>query len=355
MHPNAAQRAFLGRVAAAAGILTLFVLFFLLVWKAYQILLVVLFGVLVAVYLDGIATFVCRRTPLARGVALALAVVLHIALVCGLGALIGNQVVEQGTQLGASVPKAYDSFQGWLSEQPWGAPLAQSMVPPKELLSDGQSLQRLTGFASTVLGGATAILVLLAIGLFGAADPKLYTDSAVQLVPEGSRGRVRDLVRHLGMALRRWWLARLASMAIVGVLSTVGLLVMGVPMALALGLLAGLLSFVPYVGPLVSGVPAIAVGFGQSTTTGIGVLVLYGAIQLVESYFVTPVIEKKTIDVPPALLIAVQSLLGVLFGGLGVLLADPVLIILMVCVQVLYVNGVLEEDVRVAGDRTSAS
>jgi predicted PurR-regulated permease PerM len=207
------------------------------------------------------------------------------------------------------------------------------------------------GAFSTAVGAVANVLIIAFLGLFLAWDPEAYAGPLLLLVPEeNGRQRTRGVLRAVVGALESWLLARILSMAVVGVLTVAALLVAGVPLALALGLIAGGLSFIPFIGPLMASVPAILVGLGESSGTALAVAAIYATVQAVESYLVTPVIEHKMVSLPPALILTSQAVMGLLFGVVGLLVATPVALTLVVLVQTLYLEDQLDEDISPAGN-----
>jgi predicted PurR-regulated permease PerM len=148
-------------------------------------------------------------------------------------------------------------------------------------------------------------------------------------------------------------MGRLASMALIGILTYIGLLVTGVPLALVLGFLAGILSFVPYIGPILSLIPALLVASLQSATVALYALAVYGIVQFAESNLISPVIQRRMVSIPPAFLVTAQVLGGVLAGGIGILLAEPAAVVVAVLIQTLYIEDVLNEPVSVIGERST--
>jgi predicted PurR-regulated permease PerM len=153
------------------------------------------------------------------------------------------------------------------------------------------------------------------------------------------------------MALRRWLVGQFFAMLLVGTLTTIGLLILGVPLALTLGIFTFFLVFVPYVGSIVSGALAVLIALLDSPQTALYAGLLYGGIQFVESYFITPLVQEKVVSLPPVLLLASQFLLGVLAGAVGIALATPLSVAVVVLVQMLYVEDVLGDDVPVMGTK----
>jgi predicted PurR-regulated permease PerM len=183
------------------------------------------------------------------------------------------------------------------------------------------------------------IAILVAIYL--ASEPQTYIHGFTKLFPLGRRARVREVLAEIGETLQWWLVGKSGSMLVIGILTWIGLSIIGVPLALTLGLIAGLLSFIPNFGPILSAIPAILLAFIESPVSALYVIGLYVGIQLFESNLVTPWIERQTVELPPALTILSQLTLAVLIGGLGLVLATPVLAVIMVLVQMLYIQDVL--------------
>jgi predicted PurR-regulated permease PerM len=201
----------------------------------------------------------------------------------------------------------------------------------------------------------TNLLIVLLIGFYLALNPKLYVDSVVTLFPRQARSRAREILSALGRALRWWLIGRIAAMATVGVLTALGLWIVGMPLVLALGLIAGVFSFVPFIGPVASAVPAILIALVQSPWEVAYVICVYAVVQLLEGNFITPVIQKRVVLLPPAALLAAQLLMGVLFGLVGLVFATPLAVVLIVLVQMLYVEDVLGDRVHVLGEHGGLS
>jgi predicted PurR-regulated permease PerM len=196
---------------------------------------------------------------------------------------------------------------------------------------------------NTALGFVTGLALVIAAGAFLAVEPKSYVAGLVRRVPRSHRGRAREVLPLAGQSLRQWIKGTAIGMLVIAVLTTVGLSIIGVPAALALGVIAGLLEFVPYVGPAASFVPAVAVALAVSPQKVVAVVALYGAIQFVESFLLIPLLMRGMVRLPPALTLLFQSFMAALFGFLGLLLAVPILAFGKVLVQELYVEPVADE------------
>jgi len=202
-----------------------------------------------------------------------------------------------------------------------------------------------------VIGGVTDVLVVLAVGLFTALNPALYIDAASHVVPRDQRGHFRQTLSEAGEALRRWVLGRLAAMAIIGGGSTIGLMIIGLDLAVPLGIFAGLCAFIPFLGPIISGVPAIGIALLSGPQTAGLVLGLWVGLEAAESNLITPLIQEQMLELPPAALIVAQILMGMLAGPIGIIAATPLLVVTVVLVQRLYVRPVLDDDTDTIGHR----
>jgi predicted PurR-regulated permease PerM len=352
----ASNQSFVQRVFIAAAITLLVLAFAYLLWKVSGVLLLVFAGILVAVVLDGLTELTDRHTPLGRGWSLLVVLVVLVLALGVIGAWLGPFIADQITELFQRLPKAVDIIRSKLETNEWGRVLLRNMPDPSQFLSGaGQLLGPLAGAFTTALGVIGNVVVILIVGIFIAVDPDLYITGALHLIPSNRRTRAREVVHMLGHALQRWFMGRLASMAVIGILTCIGLSVAGIALPVALGFLAGILSFIPYIGPILALIPMLLVASLQSPTLALYALAVYGVVQFAESNLISPLIQKRMVSIPPALLITAQMLGGVVAGALGILLAEPAAVIALVIVQMLYIQDVLGESVPLAGDTSPQS
>jgi predicted PurR-regulated permease PerM len=319
----------------------------LLLWLTGHVLLVVFAGVLLAVALDALGTLVSRYTPLPRGWAV-VAVMVALVLLLGAGALaIVPQFMEQLGQIWERLSALAGQAQRAVERYPW---MQQMLGMGGE--QGGENGQGMGGAAGnvaghvatatmTILGTVGTVIVVVVLGLFMAADPALYRGGLVRLVPPRHRPRAEETLATAGHALRWWLLGQLVSMLMLGVTTSVGLLVLGVEQWLGLGVLVGLLTFIPFLGPVIAGIPVVLLGFMEGTGTGLAALAFYLVVQNLEGNIITPLIQQRAVSLPPALLISMQVLLGTLFGAAGLILAAPLAVVGMVAVNLLYIEDVL--------------
>lgn len=210
------------------------------------------------------------------------------------------------------------------------------MIPSKP--DTGKAASALTSFFSSTFGVIGDLYVVFFLGIFFIASPKIYINGMLKLIPSPGKREAENILSHLGLTLTKWLKGKIFSMIVVFVLTAIGLLILDVPLWLVLSLLAGLLSFVPNFGPLIAIIPAVLIGSMESTTTALLILGLYILVQVLESNLITPKIQKRLINIPPALIITSQLFMGVLTGGWGLVLATPLIAILMVLVNKLYIE-----------------
>jgi predicted PurR-regulated permease PerM len=191
----------------------------------------------------------------------------------------------------------------------------------------------------TTFGVLGDLYVVIFLGIFFISSPKIYIDGFLKLIPKPGKRKASNVLDSLGYTLTKWLKGKILSMTVVFGLTAIGLLIMDVPLWLVLSLLAGLLSFVPNFGPLIAIIPAVLIGFMESGTTALLILGLYMLVQVLESNLITPKIQKKLINMPPALIITAQLFMGLLSGGWGLVLATPMVAILIVLLDKLYIDN----------------
>ena len=346
-HAVEPERKLAKRTALIDGIGVLFVLGLAAVWYAADALLLIFACILCAVLLYRLSSMLAQRLPLGRQWALALVLLLLFAVI-GLGGwAMAPQIAEQSGKLSEAVPKALQQVQGMVNEVPLLKKIMAGLPKPEQLVKQMSSLVPNAGlFFGGVLGAIGNVVIILFVGIYFAASPRLYTNGVIKLVPQSKRPRAREVLDEIGSTLSSWLLGKSVSMLIVGTATAVGLSLLGVPLALILGIIAGLLDFVPYVGPIMAGVPAVLIAFSISPDLALYTALLFLGVQLVEGYLLQPLIESRAVDLPPALTIVMQLVFGTLFGFAGVALATPLAAALKVLVQMLYVEDVLGDKVE---------
>jgi predicted PurR-regulated permease PerM len=350
---GAVADSFTRRTLKAVGIVSAVVIGVLLLWSAVDVFLLIFAAILIAVFLYSLSSLICEHTPLPYRWSLATVILMIVGLSGLVTWLWAPRIISEATQLIDTLPQTVAQLRQRLGAYAWGQELL-ARIPTVNQIVSGRAgmLPRITTIFSTVIGTLTAVVFVLFAGLYLAVDPHLYEKGIVRLVPVSKRDHARHILHVLGYTLRWWLIGRLSSMLIIGVLTTVGLWLLGMPLALILGVLAGLLEYIPNFGPILAAVPALLIALTQGSPHVLYVLLLYVAVQSIESYLLTPLILKHAVSLPPVLTLSVVVLFGVLFGFLGLLLATPLAAVLLVLVQILYVRDTLGDDsVEVIGER----
>ena len=342
---NDPSTAYARRVLQAVLIVSAVLLCLALGWLLADFLLLTFAGILLAVFLDGIAHWVHERTHVPAGFALAVAILALLGL-AGLGGwLLAPKIGAQVDDLVQRLPQALERLRDALREIPWSERLL-SLVrnPSNDFPGRRRLLGTIPGLFSNTFGVLAHAVIVTFLGLYLAVDPTRYRNGFLSLVLISRRPRAALLLAEITQTLRWWLLGRLASMSIVGVLATLGLSLLGIPLALTLGILAALLTFIPNLGPALSALPAVLLALLDGFLPAVYVVALYVGIQTVESYLITPLIEQRAVSLPPALILSAQVALGVVFGALGLILATPLTVAALVLVRRIYVEEILGDD-----------
>ncbi|HEX2165637.1 MAG TPA: AI-2E family transporter [Longimicrobiales bacterium] len=319
-------------------------------WLARDVLFIAFFALLVASFLS-IFVEPLHRRGVSRSISAPLVLLVLFGALVGFFLLSWPTLRAQFGMIQQQLPPALTQVQNWIN--------AQLAAITGSLGGGGDGMQRelrsrFTSDIGALIGGAlpllnTAVgalagLVLVVVsGMFIAISPRTYMRGLIVLVPRSRRRRAGEVLPEAGAALVQWMKGTAIAMATVGVVSAVGLTILGVPAALALGLIAGLLEFVPYIGPTLSFVPATVVAFAVSPEKALWVIGLYLFVQGVESNLLVPLLMKQMVKLPPALTLLFQTLMATLFGFLGLLLAVPILATAKILIQELYVESVADE------------
>ncbi len=340
---------FTKRVAIAAFTSLLLITIFYLLGKHGYFFLLVFGGILLAVLFSSITNWFKEKLKLNHGVALFLAVVLFFGTLVGAFFFIAPTVSSQAQEMRQTIPNAIDKILAWLESFGVGKRIV-NQVPDDvgSLLPESENLYaQITAFFSTTLSIFADIVIVIVTAIFLAVNPSLYTVGFSKLFPVNHRSRVLDVLDQCYDTLKLWLIAMLLAMAIIGISTAIGFSIIGMPMAFALALIAFLFAFIPNIGPWIAAIPALLVALTVSPQMALYAMGLYGAIQLVESYAITPLIFQKTVDLPPALLLFFQVFLGIIQGGIGLLLAAPLLAVVIVIINELYIKDVLESSVNI--------
>lgn len=306
---------------------------------------VVACGVILGIALWSVAGALARRAHVPYPLALFLVVAGVIGAVVAFGWWTGPRLVAQLDELRGAVGEGIERGREWLASTSLGRRALESVGGMNERLSERSSdvMGSVRRGVESGIGAVTQTLIVIALGVFFASTPGKYVDGLLLLAPKPRRARLRDVVRVTAETLRTWLAARLFLMVIVGTAFGIALALLGVPLALPIGVLTGALAFIPFIGALLALLPAVAVAFAISPETALHVLLVYLGIQLVESNLLDPLVESHAVRLPPALVVLAQLVSVVYFGAIGVLISTPLLVVVVVVVRMLYVQDVLGE------------
>jgi len=365
-------------ILRAAGIVAALYVILKLLWFANEVVIVVFLGTLFGV---AVASGVNRLTRfrISRGFGAAFVVISFLMVVYALGSFVAPTISEQGRELKQQLPAAVEQFEGWLNKRnpalvsallgsdtttpaapadsarakPSAAPSDSAHAAPASKLRENLgkklagSAHYLFPFLTSTVEMFAGLLLILMMSVYIGADPETYRNGILHLFPKRRRKRMGEVLSAMSLQLRKWLVTQLIAMLVIGVVSVIALLALGVKAPFALGVIAGLLEFVPTVGPILSAVPAIAMGFLDSPEKALYVGIAYLAIQQLEGHLLIPLLMKGGMNLPPVMTIVAQALMALLFGFLGLMIAVPLLAAVMVPVKMLYVEDALGDDIEV--------
>ena len=314
------------------------------VWLALDVLLLVFTGILLAIVLRTLSGWVSAWIRVPRGAALLIVLATIVGVAALVGMLYAPTIAEQSDQLATELPRVVSDTTAWIREYSWGRWILGQL---SSTAGQGGSevMQQASWAANTVMYLLTGLAVVLFVGLYMAVEPGPYVRGFLRLFPPARRERIAEALYACLHVLRSWLFGQAIAMVIVGSAMGIGLSIIGVRLALILGVLAGLFEFVPVVGPVVAVLPALLLALAEGGRQALWVLGLYGVIQTAESYIITPLVQRRAVELPPVVTITAQLSLGWLAGPLGLLVAVPLVAAAMVTVQILYVHDYLKDRV----------
>jgi len=310
-----------------------------LIWRLSDVFVIAFGGIVLSTLLHALAEPLKRFPRLSPNVRMSLALSTLLAVLGLVGWLFGNQVAAQADELQRLLPQQYHHVTSWLSQSQLGRTFVASI---KQSVSGAKAMGGLGAGVATFLGGTLDAVLILFLGVYFAFDPQLYVNGFLRLLPPGRRPQYRRALNEAGLSLRKWLRAQLIAMILVGVLAGVGLAVIGVPLALVLGGLAALLEFIPVVGPIMFGIPAVLVAFSQGPRIALYAVLVYTAIQQLESNVIIPLLQRWAVEMPPVVGLLAVLAAGILLGPGGIIFAAPLAVVTMELVKQLYIEDTLE-------------
>ncbi len=285
--------------------------------------LLVIFGAIVfASMIDGGTRLLGRVLKIGRAWRVMIVLVFSTSFVIWLAMFAGTQISREAAELPAIVINQTEVLLRWAQEQGFGIELQDVTNVAGNLISGVGTITRAIG---GFVGGLTTMVLIVIIGIYLAAEPNIYERGVAWMLPRAHRRNFYHTASRMGFAMRRLLFGRIVGMVIEGLFTWAMLALYGVPMAALLGLMTGMLAFIPNLGALLSGILMVLVGFSGGVDMGIYTIFVYFFVQTIDGYLLVPMIARKAVDLAPALVLATQLILGVLFGILGLALADPLL------------------------------
>jgi predicted PurR-regulated permease PerM len=342
-------RSFAGKMLIAVLIAAGTAVVILLLWAEAGIFLLAFGAVLFAIFVRGLSAPLSRalRLPFflsVFAVILAFGGILYAAFM-----LLAPHVASQAGELGQKLPNALTHIRDQILQNPLGKEILRQMPSLGDMLGGGTLLSEVGGIFSVTFGVVVDAFIFFFVSLYLSFDPAIYVRGFLRLMPPAKRERTSQVFSAIAVTLHRWLVGRLLGMALVGLLTGIGLRLIGIPLALTLGLFAALLTFIPYLGAIMSAVPAVLLALLDHPIKVLYVVGLYLLIHTFEAYFVSPMIQQHQVLLPPVVIIIAQILLGIYAGLLGLILATPLTAAVVVVIKMLYIEDVLGEEAGVPG------
>lgn len=326
---------FANKVWITVGITTFAVIIVFIIFRTFNAFLLVLAASLIALFFSAVSGRIKMWTGLKDGVSLALTIALMVVVVGLFFWLVGAEAQNQYKEMQEAVPVIIDNAQSYLNKSDVGQKVSQYI---SDIENQKKVLPFLQNFFKSSFGVFGDLYIVIFLALFISISPFDYINGAVNLVPRRGKVKAKHLFTDIGFNLKKWIKGAIISGLSVFIMSAVGLLILGVDMWLILAISAGLLNVIPNFGPIIAMIPAVLVALLTSPTQALMVAGLYLTVQIIESNLITPNVQKKLLNTPPALLILFQVLMGTLTGGWGIVLAVPMLVIVITMVKHLYLD-----------------
>jgi predicted PurR-regulated permease PerM len=329
------QLSFRKKVWIAVSITSLMFVFLFLFQILFSVLLLILAAVLIALYFYGVAAIFKRKLHCSPRIAIILSVIINLLVLAGTVWFVGARIQAQTAELAQTIPGTIEQVKEQIGNTAAGSMLL------REFNSSGDSSKTLLivkHFFSSSFGILGDLYIVALMAIFFIVTPSVYINGMVKLLPLKAKEKGADIINKIGDILKKWLKAQLFGMLFIGVLTAIGLMIIGMPMVLPLSIIAGLLNVIPNFGPLIALMPGVLIGLLQNTTTAIIIACMYTFIQIIQTAVSQPLLQKKMINISPALVIVGQVAFGLLAGFWGVLLATPLIAILTILVQELYID-----------------
>lgn len=343
IRPEQGDAIFVRRVLIASAIIGAL----LMLWELRAVLVLLFGAVLIATIFRAIAIPLQKHLRLPERLAVAVAIILIVAVIAATVALVGAEVSAEGEALAEILPQSAKIVDARIASVGLGQPLEQIV---DRVHSGGLIGSNISGFRSSATMSVASFLIVFFGGIFLAAQPRLYGIGFIKLIPARRRHVVAEAMEDSERALRLWLKGQLWAMILIFLMTWIGLHLIGVPSALVLGLISGILEFIPYAGAITSSIPAILIGLAQGPEAALLVVALYVIVHHVEAYVIQPVIQQFAVEIPAVITLFCLLAFGLLFGFIGILLAAPMAVVTYVLVKRLYVIEALDTPTPIPGE-----
>ncbi|MFW2831210.1 AI-2E family transporter [Sphingomonas sp. ID0503] len=313
-----------------AGVWVALIVAVVALWFLIQPILLIVAALVFAAMLDGGARLIGKVLPIGRGWRLAMVCIGVFAFLAWTFYFTGSTLAAQFDALRAVVTSQVNRLLDWAHGLGLATGGPQVNEIGKQLMG---SLGQVTSFVGSALGALSSVAMILVLGIFIAIEPRLYERGLAWMLPMESRQPFYVTAGRMARNLRLLMFGRLVGMAVEGVFTGIFAAMVGIPMAALLGLLTGLLAFLPNIGAIVSGVLLVLVGFSAGFEPGIWAIVIYVSVQTIDGYLIVPMVAKRSVDLAPALVLGAQLLFGAAFGIMGLFLADPIVAMIKVALE----------------------
>ena len=327
------------KVWYTVGIVTVVAVLILIARVAFGVLLMALAGCLISVYFHGLGDVIQRKTKWKRGICMIISVSASFIILGFLLWFMGSKIQNQISALSDTLPQTIKDAKLKLAETPLGRKVLEA--------TSGGSSDKLFATASqfftTSFGVLGNMYIILFLGIFFTAAPSMYKDGLILLIPPNHKSLAKNIIDRISISLKGWLKGTMLSMVMIVILLPIGLMIMGVPLALVLGLLAAILIIVPNFGSLAAMIPGVLLALTMGGDKAIIVALIYIGVQTLVQNIIAPIIQKKMINLPPALTIVGQLVMGVLGGAMGIIMAVPALAVVMILVDEIYIKKINPE------------
>ncbi len=307
-------------------------------WRLSNLALLLFAAILIAIGLRAGSQWFARSARIGTAAGLVVVVTLFLATLGAALWFFGSVAADQVDELAKQIPAGVDILLRWLQSLPYGQFVLDKARNATASGATSWAGATLAAASSATRGLGYAVLCFV-VAVYLAAQPELYRKLCLRMTPADDRGRVELLCDKTDKIFRRWLLARLVVMVAIGVMSAIGLWALGIEAAIALGLVGGLLTFIPFVGAILAAVPATLVALTESPVQAVLVLLLFIGVHFVEGNFITPIVHAEVIELPPVVSLLSTVAFTILFGPSGVLLAIPLTLFLMLVVEIFFAKS----------------